>query len=95
MEYVLAALILVALVAFVVAPLRRREDGGASSVSLEDPRVAELEARKEAKYREIRDAEMDRAQGKLTEADFRRQDAELRREAIEILKELDRAQGKS
>jgi hypothetical protein len=31
----------------------------------------------------------------LTEADFRRQDAELRREAIEILKELDRVQGKA
>ena len=93
MEYVLAALILVALVAFVVAPLRRHAEAGASEAELEDPRIAELEARKEAKYREIRDAEMDRAQGKLTEADFRRQDAELRREAIEILKELDRARG--
>ena len=93
MEYVLAALILIALAAFVLAPLRRREDGGAAAARVEDPRIAELEARKEAKYREIRDAEMDRAQGKLTEADFRRQDAELRREAIEILKELDRAQG--
>jgi hypothetical protein len=93
MEYVLAALILVVLAAFVLAPLRRREDG-APAAGLEDPRIAELEARKEAKYREIRDAEMDRAQGKLTEADFRRQDAELRREAIEILKELERAQGK-
>jgi len=57
----------------------------------EDPRIAELEARKEAKYREIRDTELDRAAGKLSEEDFRRQDAELRHEAIEILKELDRA----
>jgi hypothetical protein len=31
----------------------------------------------------------------MTEADFRRQDAELRREAIEILKELDRVGGRS
>ena len=53
--------------------------------------VAELEARKEAKYREIRDAELDRAQGKLSEADWARADAELRREAIEILKALDEA----
>ena len=59
----------------------------------EDPAIADLEARKEAKYREIRDAELDRAQGKLSEADWRRQDAELRREAIEILKELDKARG--
>jgi flagellar biosynthesis/type III secretory pathway M-ring protein FliF/YscJ len=92
MEYVLAALILVALIAFVVAPLRRR-DGGATAAT-EDPRIAELEARKEAKYREIRDAEMDHAQGKLSDADFHRQNAELRREAIEILKELDRATGR-
>jgi hypothetical protein len=92
MEYVLAALILLALAAFVLAPLRRR---GVGVDEAEDPVIAELEARKEAKYREIRDAEMDRAQGKLTEADFRRQDAELRREAIEILKELDRARGGS
>ena len=28
--------------------------------------IAELEARKEAKYREIRDAELDREQGKLS-----------------------------
>ena len=55
------------------------------------PRVAELEARKEAKYREIRDAELDREQGKLSQADWSRQDAELRRDAIEILKELDEA----
>jgi hypothetical protein len=95
MELVLAALILLALAAFVTAPLRRRDGGGRRHSSTEDPRIAELEARKEAKYREIRDAEMDRAQGKLTEADFRRQDAELRREAIEILKELDRVQGKA
>jgi hypothetical protein len=93
MEYVLAALILLALVAFVVAPLRRDRRAGEGGEEVEDPRVAELEARKEAKYREIRDAEMDRAQGKLTETDFRRQDAELRREAIEILKELDRVRG--
>ena len=90
MEYVLAALILIALAAFVVAPLRR----GAGEVAThpgEDPVLAELEARKEAKYREIRDAEMDRAQGKLSEEDFRRQDAALRAEAIAILKELDAA----
>jgi len=46
----------------------------------------ELEALKEAKYREIRDAELDHAAGKLSDEDFALLDAELRREAVEILK---------
>ena len=45
----------------------------------------ELEARKEAKYREIRDAELDHAAGKLSDEDFAILNAELRREAVEIL----------
>jgi hypothetical protein len=50
----------------------------------------ELEVLKEAKYREIRDAELDHAAGKLSDEDFALLDAELRREAVEI---LDRADG--
>jgi cytochrome c-type biogenesis protein CcmF len=45
----------------------------------------EADARKEAKYREIRDAELDHAVGKLSDRDFAAIDAELRREAVEIL----------
>ena len=91
-EILLALVIVVVVVWFVAGPLRGPRDGAASAAEPgEDPVIAELEARKEAKYREIRDAELDRHQGKLSEADWRRQDAELRREAIEILKELDAA----
>ncbi|MFL5897009.1 MAG: cytochrome c-type biogenesis CcmF C-terminal domain-containing protein [Solirubrobacterales bacterium] len=46
---------------------------------------AEADARKEAKYREIRDAELDHVAGKLSDEDFAVVDAELRREALEIL----------
>jgi cytochrome c-type biogenesis protein CcmF len=46
---------------------------------------SEADARKEAKYREIRDAELDHAAGKLSDEDFAAVDAELRREALEIL----------
>jgi cytochrome c-type biogenesis protein CcmF len=46
---------------------------------------AELEALKEAKYREIRDAELDHAAGKLSDEDFALLDAELRKEAVGIL----------
>ena len=49
-----------------------------------------LEAAKEAKYREIRDAELDFKMGKLSESDWRAVDAELREQAISILRELDR-----
>jgi hypothetical protein len=92
-EYVLFAVILLALVAFVTAPFRR----GGRAPQVEDverlsARVAELEARKEAKYREIRDAELDRSSGKLDGADYESVDSELRREAVAILKELDVAE---
>ena len=90
MEALLVLLVLAAVALFVSVPLRPGREGGTTT---EDPRRAELEARKEAKYREIRDAELDRAQGKLSEADWARIDAELRREAIEILRELDRLGG--
>ena len=95
MEVVLAIVILVCLVAFVAAPLRRsRAVEELREQSLDDPAIADLEARKEAKYREIRDAELDHAQGKLSDADWARADAQLRREAIEILEQLDEARAK-
>jgi cytochrome c-type biogenesis protein CcmI len=86
MEVVLALVICAVLAAFVIAPLRRREDVEAAQ---ESPELADLEARKEALYRQIRDAELDREQGKLSPADWERLDAELRREAIAVLKRID------
>ena len=87
---VLAPLIVIVLLAVVVwlvsGPLR----AGASAT--EDPDVGrreDLEAAKEAKYREIRDAELDLQMGKLSAADHRAIDGELRAEAIEILKQID------
>jgi hypothetical protein len=89
-EILLAIVIVACLAAFVAAPLlRSRAD--APAAGNDDPVIADLEARKEAKYREIRDAELDHAQGKLSDADWARADAQLRREAIEILKALDAA----
>jgi flagellar biosynthesis/type III secretory pathway M-ring protein FliF/YscJ len=88
-EILLGALLFVLVVAFVLVPLRRERARGEE----EDPRIADLESRKEAKYREIRDTELDHAAGKLSDEDFRRQDAELRAEAIEILKQLDEVKG--
>lgn len=86
MELLLIAAILLAIAVFVSAPLRRPARDASEA---EDPRLAELEARKEARYREIRDAEMDREAGKISRGEWRRQDAELRRDAIRILKQID------
>jgi hypothetical protein len=90
MELALAIVILALVAAFVAVPFRRDSEGEArATVSTADPVMADLEARKQAKYREIRDAELDRAQGKLEEAEFKLQNAELRAEAIVILKRID------
>ncbi len=90
---VLALLVILAalgaVVAVVIAPLRRDREDRETAASAD--RVAELEARKEAKYREIRDAEMDLRTGKLSEDDHRVLDRQLRGEAIEVLHALDEA----
>ena len=91
MEYAIALLVLAALVAVVVGgPLRKRGE----EERAEQGRIEELEAAKEAKYREIRDAELDREMGKLSPDDWRGVDRDLRGEAIEILRELDRLEGR-
>ena len=50
---------------------------------------AELEAARDAKYAEIRDAELDFRTGKLSEADWRALDRQLRAEAVDLLHRLD------
>jgi flagellar biosynthesis/type III secretory pathway M-ring protein FliF/YscJ len=86
MEFALAAVTLALIVAFVVGrPLLR----GPEVDRREDEKRAALEAAKESKYREIRDAELDFQMGKLTEGDYKTTDRELRTQAIEILRELD------
>jgi hypothetical protein len=88
---VLAPVIVVVLLALVVlvvsAPLR----GAAAAVhdEREEARRADLEAAKEAKYGEIREAELDYRTGKLSEADWKAIDRELRAEAMELLRAID------
>jgi hypothetical protein len=80
---------LAAVVAIVGHPLRR----GPEAVEREaSARVRDLEAAREAKYQEIRDAELDARLGKLSPEDHKVLDRQLRAEAIEILRELDELQ---
>jgi hypothetical protein len=91
-EYGLAVILLLALVAVVVLrPLLL----GAGEDRREPADREDLEAAKEAKYREIRDAQLDLEMGKLSKDDHRAVDRQLRAEAIELLKRLDVLEGKS
>ena len=82
--------VIVAVAAVVSAPLR---NSGADTRDERGDRLEELDARKEAKYREIRDAEMDFKTGKLSEDDHRLLDRQLRAEAMEILRAIDEQSG--
>jgi len=88
----LVVLVVLAVIVIVVgAPLRRRGGAGAGAGADADESAerAELEAARDAKYREIRDAELDHRTGKLSDADWRTQDRALRAEAVDILRRLD------
>jgi hypothetical protein len=91
MHIVVAIVIFVLLfvVLFVIsAPLRAGGIGrhGDRGVPVEQ---AELEAAREAKYREIRDAELDFRTGKLSDEDYAATDGALRAEAVEILDRIE------
>jgi hypothetical protein len=94
MAYVIVAVLLVVVVLIVASPLRRRSAGDTAAAparagaALLDE-VIDLEAARDAKYREIRDAELDHQTGKLSDADYAAVDSALRAEAIEILRKLD------
>ena len=85
MDFLLILLVIAIVVLVVGAPLRRR---GAEEAE-ESAELAELTAARDAKYREIRDAELDHRTGKLSDADWRAQDRALRAEAVDILRRLD------
>jgi hypothetical protein len=94
MDLLVIMVILGLVVVFVTAPLRRAPasempsdlEGGDSG-----PELRELEAARDAKLRELRDAELDHRTGKLSDEDYRALDSTLRAEAIEILRSLDQA----
>ena len=86
MDLVLVLIVIAIVVVAVTGPLRRAGGHDEEAVSAER---AALEAAREAKYREIRDAELDYRTGKLSEADWRVMDRTLRGEAVDLLKRLD------
>jgi len=95
MPFIVILLILTIVVLFVTAPLRRPGGEGEAAGDRNGRRseLLELQAAREAKYREIRDAELDHRTGKLSDEDFEALDSTLRAEAAEILRGLDTATG--
>jgi type II secretory pathway component PulM len=86
MSYVIVLLVLAIGVTVISGPLRARHEM-ADEGRLAD--VAELEAARDAKYSEIRDAELDLRTGKLSEEDYSAVNGSLRAEAVDILHRLD------
>jgi hypothetical protein len=88
--YVIVLAVVAGAVYLIASPLRaaRRDDDADRTAS----QRAELEAARDAKYREIRDAELDLHTGKLSNEDYEAVDRTLRGEAIEILNRLDEVQ---
>jgi hypothetical protein len=99
---IITLVLLAAVIAVISAPLRatRRSESATAASAMTPPPPApdqvaeierdELEAAREAKYREIRDAELDYRTGKLSREDYEAIDGALRAEAIEILNRLER-----
>ena len=85
MEILLVLILVGVAVRAISAPLRHR----AARDAADRAERADLEAARDAKYAEIRDAEMDYRTGKLSEVDWRAMDRQLRREAVELLHRLD------
>jgi hypothetical protein len=87
MDVLLVLVVVAAALLLIAAPLRLGRGGG------EEPgpsaQRADLEAAKEAKYREIRDAELDYRTGKLAREDWQQLDTALRADALELLRRLD------
>jgi hypothetical protein len=98
MAYVIVFMLLVGVVLVVSSPLRRPllsgEDAAERVRATREAadQAAErigLEAARDAKYREIRDAELDHQTGKLSDADYEAIDSTLRAEAMDLLRQLD------
>lgn len=87
LQYLLVLVVLAIALYAISAPLLSARR--ASAIASDDVRA--LEAARDSKLQEIRDAEMDMRTGKLSDEDYRAIDGSLRLEAVQILERLDEA----
>jgi flagellar biosynthesis/type III secretory pathway M-ring protein FliF/YscJ len=97
---IVAGVLLAVVFVVISAPLRAARSAESAGAPAEDEQArqsaassgyqrAELEAARETKYREIRDAELDLRTGKLSSEDYEAIDSGLRAEALELLDRLE------
>lgn len=86
---VAVAVVVVFVLVLLLVGLPLRAGGAEAEDERERRDIEALEEAKRAKYREIRELEMDFRTGKLTEADYKAQDRARRGEAVELLRQLD------
>jgi type II secretory pathway component PulM len=87
LQYLLVLAVIVVALYVISQPLLSARR--ASAVASDDVRT--LEAERDSKLQEIRDAEMDLRTGKLSDEDYDAIDRSLRGEAVQILERLDDA----
>lgn len=85
----MTVLLTLVLLAAVIAVVSRPLLAARKPVDAETASHADLRAAREAKYREIRDAELDYRTGKLSREDFDAINGSLRAEAVEILDRIE------
>jgi hypothetical protein len=91
MAALLTLVLVAAVIAVVASPMLRRRSTATPAAESVDR--AELQSAREAKYREIRDAELDYRTGKLSREDYEAVDSSLRAEALSILNGLEALEG--
>lgn len=84
LEVLLTIVMIATVVSFLAWPILKGVDE-----RVVDAERAELEDAKQAKYREIKDAELEFKAGRMTEDQWNQTDRELRREAMQILAKID------
>jgi hypothetical protein len=103
---ILAGVLLAVVFVVISAPLRAARNAQSAGAPAKDEQARqsaasagyerdELEAARETKYREIRDAELDLRTGKLSREDYDAIDSGLRAEALELLDRLEAVEGEA
>jgi NADH pyrophosphatase NudC (nudix superfamily) len=83
----IAALLSLLAIYYTVSPLLQK---GHAPPLLDDDKLVELLGRKDATLQAIKDLEFDHQVGKISEEDFQRLDARLRRQAIGLLQQIEK-----